>query len=198
MKSLIILMMIFILVFFGSTFGQDLETLVDGEVDHGFFISQSTKLTKIDGKFTPILGFRMGWIVNHSFVIGAAGYSMLDKNETDFIVSEQAVEILLAYGGLQLSYINNSNKLIHYEIGTLIGIGGLNYRDHSSGSGLPNSDHIFVIEPEVVSVLNISKSARISSGLSYRWINKIDFEEVVKNSDLSGLTVSLNLSIGAF
>ncbi len=192
------LTLIVILVFSVTTFGQDRKTLIQGDIDHGFYAGQSTKFTAVDGAFAPMLGGRAGWIIDHTFVIGGAGYSMLDKIETDFILSERPVEILLAYGGLQLMYIGNSHQLVQYEVGTLIGFGGLNYRDRGTDADLPNSDHIFVMEPEAVLVMNITQFLQVSSGLSYRWVSGIDHEEVARDSDLSGPAVSLMLSLGMF
>lgn len=198
MRFMLVLTLIFILVLSVTTFGDDRVTLVQGDTDHGYYVSQSTKFASIDGEFTPLLGGRAGWIIDHTFTIGGAGYSMLDKNETDFLVSDRPVEVLLAYGGLQLFHIGNPHRLIHYEAGTLIGFGGLNYRGSANDAALPNSDHVFVIEPEVAIVLNVATFAQISSGLSYRWVSGIDHDEVIRDSELSGLAVSLLLTFGKF
>ncbi len=198
MRFKFVLNAIFILVISGSIFGQSRENLIQGDIDHGFYISLPTKLTVLDGVLTPLPGARAGWIIDHTFSIGAAAYFMLDKNETDFVVSERPAEILLTYGGLQLMYIGNSNRLFHYEVGTLIGFGGLNYSDRGTDYDLPNSSHIFVMEPEAGLVLNIASFAQVSAGLSYRWVVGNLQEEVVKDSDLSSLAMSLVLSLGAF
>ncbi|MEE8575636.1 MAG: hypothetical protein V3T31_00130 [candidate division Zixibacteria bacterium] len=198
MRFTLVLTLIFILVFSVTTFGQGRKTLIQGDIDHGFYVSQSTKFTGIDGEFAPLLGGRAGWIIDHTFAVGGAGYSALDKIDTDFLVSERPVEILLAYGGLQLMYIGNSHQLVQYEVGTLVGFGGLNYRGSADDADLPNSDHIFVIEPEAVFSLNITDYLQVSSGLSYRWVSGIDYDEVVKDSELSGLATSLMLSFGKF
>jgi hypothetical protein len=198
MRFRFVLNAILILVISGSAFGQSRVNLVQGDADHGFYVSLSTKLTELDGVLTPIPSARAGWIIDHTFSIGGAAYFMLDKNETDFVVSGRPVEILLTYGGLELMYIGNSSRLFHYEVGTLMGFGGLNYSDRGTGLDLPNSGHIFVMEPEAVLVLNITDFVQVSSGLSYRWISGNLQEEVVKDSDLSGLGVSLGLSFGMF
>lgn len=198
MRFTVVLTLIFILAFSVTTFGESRETLVHGDIDHGFYVSQSTKFTSIDGEFAPMLGGRAGWIIDHTFAIGGAGYSMLEKTETDFLVSDRPVEILLAYGGLQLTYIEKSHRLVHYEAGVLIGFGGLNYRGPAADADLPNSDHIFIMEPKAAVVLNVADFLQVSSGLSYRWVSGVDHEEVVRNRDVSGLTISLMLSFGKF
>ncbi|UCG61136.1 MAG: hypothetical protein JSV52_12520 [Candidatus Zixiibacteriota bacterium] len=180
-----------------SASGQARQNLVQGQIDHGFYVGSSTKLTDLDGVFTPIPGARAGLIIDRTFMIGAAAYFMLDKNETDFVVNDRAVEILLTYGGLQLMYAGNSDRLFHYEAGTLIGFGGLNYTDRGTDLNLTNSSHIFVLEPEAALVLNVTDHVQVSSGLSYRWIVGNLEEEVVKDSDLSGPALSLMLSVGA-
>ncbi|UCE23921.1 MAG: hypothetical protein JSU74_11560 [Candidatus Zixiibacteriota bacterium] len=197
MRFKFVLSIVIIVAICGSASGQVRQNLVQGDIDHGFYVGSSIKLTELDGVFTPIPGARAGLIIDRTFTIGAAAYFMLDKNETDFVVNDRAVEILLTYGGLELMYAGNSDRLFHYEAGTLIGFGGLNYTDRGTDLDLPNSSHIFVLEPEVAVVLNVTDHVQVSSGLSYRWIAGNLEEEIVKGSDLSGPTLSLMLSVGA-
>ena len=113
-------------------------------------------------------------------------------------MNDNPAEILLSYGGLQFMYIGNSSNLFHYEAGALIGFGGLNYFDRGANINLPNSGHIFVLEPEVSSVLNITDYIQISMGLSYRLIVGNLEKEVITDGDISGFAASFAFSFGSF
>lgn len=198
MKLISVIAVVCILALSTATFGRDSETLIRGDIHHGFYLGQSTKFSSIEGEFAPLMGGRAGWIIDRTFIIGGAGYALLDKVDTDHLVSGEPVEIMLAYGGLQLLYVVNPQRLVQYEVGTLVGFGGLNYRGSADEADLPNSDHIFVIEPEVIVGMNITNYVRVSSGISYRWVSGLEFEDVVEGSDVSGLAVSLMLNFGSF
>jgi hypothetical protein len=50
------------------------ETLFSGNVEHGGFGGPVVKFTQIKDEFGVLVGGRGGWIINHSFVLGAGGY----------------------------------------------------------------------------------------------------------------------------
>jgi len=57
------------------------------------------------------------------------------------------------------------------------------------------------LKPGADAVLNITSTIRFAAGLSYRFVSGVDpdnFNEYLKNSDLSNLTASLTLLFGSF
>lgn len=55
---------------------QEAETLLGGGTTSGGFGGPATAFTTIHGDFAILVGGRGGWIVNHSFVLGGAGYGL--------------------------------------------------------------------------------------------------------------------------
>ena len=189
-------------------FAQE-ETLVgNGEVTHGGFGAPVIKYTQIKGEPGLLVGGRGGWIINHTFVIGGGGYGLVNDIEANnylfFDPWGSKPYLNFGYGGLELEYIVQSNNLIHFSIYTLIGAGGISYRnslwDHNE-DGWENwespSDAFFVFEPEVNAELNVISFFRIDAGVSYRFISGLNFDDL-KNSDLAGPSAVLTFKFGKF
>ncbi|HSR18815.1 MAG TPA: hypothetical protein VLM39_12055 [Ignavibacteriaceae bacterium] len=183
-------------------FAQE-ETLIgNGEVSNGGFGGPVVKFTQIKGEPAVLVGGRGGWIINHSFVIGGGGYGLANDIEADIPIYGMYSQpfINFGYGGFEMEYIINSDKIIHFSVATLIGGGGVSYRndlwnDHEDWDS-PH-DEFFVLEPSANIELNIISFFRINAGVSYRFISGTNLDDL-KNSDLAGPAASLTLKFGSF
>jgi hypothetical protein len=207
MKTLSKLIVLSLILSF-QLFAQE-ETLVgNGEVTHGGFGGPVIKYTQIKGEPAILVGGRGGWIINHTFIIGGGGYGLANdiRANNPLIVAPGITKPYLnfGYGGLELEYIIESDKLLHFSVYSLIGAGSVSYRaglfnhnetdwDHS---GSPN-DAFFVFEPAANVELNIISFLRINAGVSYRFVSGVNFDDL-ENSDLAGLSANLTLKFGAF
>jgi hypothetical protein len=178
-------------------FAQE-QTLIGGDIESGGFGGPAVKVTTLNGETAVLVGGRGGWIINHSFVLGGAGYGLVTNVNTKITDSvHQFIE--MGYGGLDLEYIASSNDLIHLSIGLLIGGGGISYKDedddrfdnHRSMKGF------FVLEPSVHANLNVTHFFRIAGGVSYRYVNGLK-SPLSTNTDLSGPSAVLTLKFGKF
>lgn len=150
---------------------EDAKTLLSGKIEHGGYGGPQVTLSGVNGEFSILTGIRGGWIINHTFVLGAGGYNL--QNEVKADVESRNLE--MNYGGLHFEYIVHSDRLIHYYFQSLIGTGKVNY----SGNEFVNnedseSDWFWVIQPAFYIELNIVKFFRTSVGISYRYVNDID------------------------
>ena len=187
------------IVLFTQVFGQEKTLLDDGEVSHGGYGGPVIKFSQVNDKFSVFFGGRGGWIINHTFVIGGAGYGLvnsIDGNETIFGSTRH---LDFGYGGLELGYINNSDDLIHFSVYTLIGGGSVRSRidDDLFPDYDDNHNRFFVLEPSVNVVLNLTTFMRVAVVGSYRYVN-IDDAQNLTASDLSGPSVGLTLKFGKF
>ncbi|MCE5249826.1 hypothetical protein LLG96_06350 [bacterium] len=212
MRIMILFMMLAVLA--APVFAEEEETLFSGYSGNfvpGGFISPDFKVTPINGKTELLVGGRGGWIINHSFSIGAAGYGLVTipkapkvaRIAEDDVTGElRDMRIGMGYGGLQLEYVFMPQKLVHASISTLVGGGGIGYfdiddDDDDHDSGLEESDGFFVFEPAVEGTVNVTKYFRISAGVSYRVIGGLDVKGL-ETSDLQGLAGSLTFRFGVF
>ncbi|HVO72894.1 MAG TPA: hypothetical protein VMT35_02650 [Ignavibacteriaceae bacterium] len=202
-KFLSILAIIFFSEF--SMFAQE-ETLIgNGEVTNGGFGGPVVKFTQIKGEPGVLVGGRGGWIINHTFVLGGGGYGLVNDIKADIpvygIYSQPFINF--GYGGFEMEYIINSDQLLHFSVSTLIGGGGVSYRnnlwDDNEDWGDWDSPHdaFFVFEPSANLELNIISFFRINAGISYRFISGVNFDDL-KNKDLAGFSAVLTFKFGKF
>jgi len=104
----------------------------------------------------------------------------------------------MGYGGIELEYVTEWDRLIHFSFMTLIGGGGLSWRDDNIRAGMaPENDSFFIAEPAVNVNVNITTYFRISAGVSYWFISGIQ-SSASSNVDLSGPSGVLTLRFGKF
>jgi hypothetical protein len=164
------------------------ETLVaPGGIESGGFGAPVVMFSQVADEFAVFVGGRGGWIVNHTFVLGGGGYGLVNDLGS---VSSGIRAIEFGYGGLELEYINNSNKLIHFTIYLLVGGGGL------SGSAV-SEESVFVLQPAASGELNITRYFRFNFGAGYRWVTAVD-SPGWKGSDFSAFYGQVTFKFGSF
>ena len=186
-----------LLVFTVPVFAQE-ETLINGDIESGGFGGPAVKITTLNGENAVMVGGRGGWIINHSFVLGGAGYGLV--TDVNAKVTDSMHQYLqMGYGGLDLEYIASSNDLIHLSVGLLIGGGGIGYKqgDNDMFNASHQTSSFFVAEPSVHINLNVTLFFRIAAGASYRYVSGLK-SVVSSNTDLSGPSAVLTFQFGTF
>ena len=199
MKTLLKLSILFICVCFQLK-AQEQTLVGNGEMSNGGFGGPVIKYTQIKNEPAILVGGRGGWIINHTFVIGGGGYGLANQIDADYFSNFSKPYIDFGYGGLELEYIIQSDKVVHFSIYTLIGAGGVNFRDNSFDDWDDwdfNSDEFFVLEPALNVEVNITRFFRINAGASYRYISGLNYNNL-KNEDFSGFSGALTLKFGSF
>ncbi len=188
------------------TSASEEQTLLHGEIENGGFGGLVVKCTEIRDEFGVLVGFRGGWIINHSLVIGGAGYGLASQNY-DIDPTEigglpgRDYCLELGYGGMELGFVHNSHKLVHVAVQTLIGAGGVCYVEddwHSdSGDDCLDGDAFFIVEPGIDFLLNVARPFRIGIGASYRFVKDVDLP-ALENSDIAGFSMGITFKFGRF
>jgi len=171
---------------------QEEETLIRGKTVFGLYGGPVVKFTELDNDFAVLVGGRGGLIINHTLVIGCGGYNL--ANHIDVMTPEHHL-LDLGYGGIFFEYIMGSRKLFHLSIHSLIGGGGLCYREYYYEPWY--DDMFFVAEPGADLMLNISRHFRMGLGGSYRFIYGIDLAGL-SDAAVSAPSASLTLKFGFF
>lgn len=192
---------IFIILVLGATLvsaqeKDEVQTLISGEMESGGFGGPVVKFGEfMDGDFGVMVGGRGGWIINHAFTIGGGGYGLANDIQVD-----SSRYLNFGYGGVELGYIVASRKLIHFSFSTLIGAGGVGYRSSISDDDFnedTNGKSVFVIEPTLNIMLNVTNYFRIGLGASYRYIDGLE-PNTLSNGDISGPSATLSFKFGSF
>lgn len=148
-----------------------------------------------------VFGGKGGWVINRTYVIGGGGYGYSDvpfSRQTNTQVPD--TNISFGYGGLELEYLYEANKVLHGTVGLFVGAGGFTvFRRHrfdqddiewDDDTRVLYATPCFVAEPTVCAELNILTWLRLQIGAGYRYVSGIDATKGSKhytNSTVSGL-----------
>jgi len=179
-------------------------TLVDGDIDHGYYGGLITKVTPINGQLGFMLGAEATWVVDRQLYVGAQAIGI--ANEVDAVKRQSDntpyVMWVNELGG-RAGYILNSDDLVHFSAGALIGAGSLQladrypWTDPADVETYGGQDYYFIVEPEVAAELNVAPWMRAKVAGSYRIVNGAETEGVA-DDDLSGPAGALTLMFGSF
>lgn len=178
-------------------FSQEETLLGSLDIEHGGYGGPFVKFTSINDHFAVLVGGRGGWIINHTFVLGLGGYG-LANNIPSFVVGPLGQRFVdFGYGGLDVEYVFDPDRLVHLSLHTLIGGGAVRYRHELGNDVTGPSDVLFVAEPGVNLDLNVITWFRFSVGAAYRYVSGVT-SGVSTNKDLSGLSAQLTFRFGKF
>ncbi len=198
-------LLVFVVILTCSAFARE-RTLISGEMDHGGYGGPVFKYTQIGPNKTDgfLVGGQGGWIIDHKFVLGGAGYGLASKVQADWYevrtFDGESVPYVLdfGYGGLLLGFISSSDDLIHYELFAVLGGGGIDYRLEDNYESYDNSgDAIFVAEPGINLMLNVTEFFRLGVGATYRFVQGVDLPGMT-NDDFNNFSAQIIFKFGAF
>jgi hypothetical protein len=176
------------------------KTLLSSEIVHGGYGGPEVKFTQIDQNFAVLVGGKGGWIINHTFVLGAGGYGLVNNIDAKRTLATGERPLLaLGYGGLFLEYIQDWDQLLHYSFSAIIGGGIISYR-HRDNNDMDDDfarKNFFIVEPAANGEVNITSFFRINLGVSYRLLSSVDFDGF-NDQNLGGLSANLTFKFGKF
>ncbi|GJQ61925.1 MAG: hypothetical protein SCALA702_09780 [Melioribacteraceae bacterium] len=197
MKKIVILI---VFLFSSMLFAQQETLLRDGHIEHGGFGGPVVKFAQVKGEFGLLVGGRGGWLINHSFVLGGGGYGLTNNIKTDININGSTRRVQYGYGGVYLAHFFDPYKIVHVNIGLLIGAGATNISDgdyFDNEGTFDNSDSFFALEPEVSLDLNVTSFFRVGAGISYLYVSGVD-RYGLEDSDFSGPSLFLDFKFGKF
>ena len=186
MKKYLIILCVLVVVVPLVASAQE-ETLVRGDgIESGGYGGPVIKFMSLAGNFGIIVGGRGGWIINHTFVIGGGYYGMASNIKIDGSTTD------LEYGGFELEYIWQSDRVLHFTIHVGLGGGRVQMIDPY------NEDRFFYVEPTVNLEVNLIKWFRINAGIGYLWVDNIQGMPGLSTSDVRSVTGTIVFKFGWF
>lgn len=196
------LTVIFLMCFLGSStisFAQDeedsdyLEFNDRRKVVHGVYLGLNVSYGEINGKGNYTGGLKFAYVANQEFEVGLSG---------TFFASAQS--LLGVYGGLHLERILFSKSRVNLSFPLLIGGGSvdsfdltnlLSGGDGSSAKG--GNKALFVVEPGVSMLYNVSRYIQLEATLKYRFSSKFRLPGIDVNR-INGISAGLGIKMGIF
>lgn len=197
---------------------EEMKTLfgnADGKVDHGGYGAFSIGYTSIDSRPSLIMGGRGGWLIDHHFTVGLAGYGFFNNIDKINEPTSRDYNLTGGYGGLFLEAIIAPNYPVHVTVPVLIGAGGVTaiqsdwWNEYYWETYNYEGAAYFVFEPGIEVELNLVKFFRLAVGGTYRFTNDINlnynyredgqFQSIkVAENALDGFNAYLTLKFGWF
>ena len=146
-------------------------------------IKPEFKVTKIADETAELVGLQIGPSMNRELYLGVGAYGLVNDVDAD---EGKLDSFDLWYSGFVVEYSFRAQDVVHASAGFLIGGGALNV----SGIADDDSADLFVFEPGVNVMVNLTQGIELGVGASYRFMNGSDIEGF-EDSDLSGPAASI-------
>ncbi len=203
---------ILLLVFMACTWSANAQDESDDYLEfndrknvvHGVYLGLSFRAGEIKGKDTYMSGLKIAYVANRQFEVGFEVVGFYSEQNL-IIANEPSIEdIIGGYGGLHLEPILFSKSRVNLSFPVLIGAGVMGYidADFDNNNGEPDpeikeSDAIFILEPGINMLYNVSRYIQIEVGVKYRFSSKIDLTPSPL-SRINGFSAGIGIKVGVF
>jgi hypothetical protein len=160
-------------------------------------------VTRLAGSTGFLLGAWGGAVLRRRFVLGAAGFSLV--NDTAMPASAQlgpgSHDIRFGGGGFWIAYILSPEWLVHPTFGLLLGGGSISYQVTQQAAGTPATyavSSFLQAQPEIEADVNVTRFMRIGAGVYYRFVVGVKLEDKLTNADVSGPGALLAIKFGSY
>ncbi len=170
---------------------------------HGFYLGIHTSYGNIENKDTYIMALKVAYVANRQFEIGFTAKALYSEQNLPGIFLSNEADLGALYGGLHLEPILFSKAKINLSFPILIGGGAAGYinDDWSDDEFEQNRDKdwdaIFVVEPGINVLYNISRYVQLETGMKYRFSSKVDLspDDITR---INGFSFGFGLKVGIF
>jgi hypothetical protein len=161
-------------------------TLIQEDDSWNAFSKFHVGFSEIDNNSAKLAGVTAGGLWHDRLGIGLAVRSTFDTVETRDPLLKDLSSWDFWYGGLYLEYVcSNAKNLIYGSADLLIGGGRLEVDRFTGGA---HRDSVFIVEPGLNVMINITQRFMFGVGASYRFVEGVDVPGLSDNrlSNVSG------------
>lgn len=193
-----------------------------GQMSHGGWGSLDLAGTRMLDQDAFLIGGRGGWLINHRFTVGIAGYGKVTAaTNADYDAYKNALDdrpdgtgcFHVGYAGLLLEPIIKYRSPVHVSLPVIIGAGGAGFGFHRDTvgeapevqddgrrvrrNGEREAQAFFVLEPGVQLEVNLLPMVRFGLGASYRYTSRLELPATAEDA-LRGINVGMSIKVGSF
>lgn len=179
---------------------EPIKALITGDASHGNYGGPSLKLSSVDGDPAMFVGARGGWVIDHTVVLGLAGYLSANNIRARQAFGGAHAAVNFDYWGVFGEYIIATNDVVHLTLDLFGGAGRARYeaRSGTDPEAIPDEHtSVFVGEASVNSELNITRHLRLTLGGGYRYVDGPSLQDL-SAQDLSGFAATATFKVGLF
>ncbi|SHG71309.1 hypothetical protein [Flagellimonas flava] len=170
-------------------------------VVHGVYLGLGTYLGEIDGKSTFHGNFKIAYVANQQVEVGFAAVGFYSQQNIPLNTFEN-LDFAGGYAGLHVEPILFGKSKLNLSFPVMLGAGAVVYvednnRDVDIDFDRNDWDEVFVVEPGVNLLFNLSRFVQLEAGMRYRFSSRIDLEpNRVKN--INGFSAGFGIKVGIF
>ncbi|MBM1107008.1 hypothetical protein JQC67_12725 [Aurantibacter crassamenti] len=193
-----------------QSFAQDDEDYVEfndrKNVVHGVYVGINMHYGEIKGKDTYMTGLKVAYVANQQFEVGLSTMGFYSEQNLKGNLSSKNEDLIGGYLGLHLEPIFFSKHRVNLSFPVMIGGGAIGYVDGDifenddfdyDNEDIETSDIVFVVEPGVNILFNVSRYLQLEAGVRYRISSEIDLAPN-SVSRISGFSAGIGLKVGVF
>ena len=165
------------------------------------YMAPVVRFSQVDStKYSTFVGYKGAFIIE-GFAIGTGLFVNADYKKRK--IKDKNRDVFMGYTGLLFEYNFLRKKIVNFSVGTLVGIGTAGYFKSGNYDDDNDTEHryvgtrFFVLEPELVLYINVTRFFRLGLGGSYRYINGLKQYNLTDDS-YAGFAGSLILQFGWF
>jgi hypothetical protein len=170
---------------------------------HGVYLGIHGGYGEIEGKETYITGLKIAYVANRKFEIGFVTKGVFSNQNIPGIFSPDIADLGAVYSGIHLEPILFSKAKINLSFPVLVGGGAMgyvntNWNDEETEQYEEDQwDPIFVVEPGVNILYNISRYVQLEMGIKYRFSSKVELpsDEITR---INGFSAGFGVKMGVF
>ncbi len=173
-------------------------------VVHGVYLGLSTYFGEIEGENTYIGALKVAYVANRQFEVGFMANVLYSPQDIFNPRTNNNDDIVAVYGGLHLEPILFGKKRVSLSFPLLIGGGVAGYVDHDAvvrdedvDLNDDDLDAVFVLEPGMNVLFNISRYVQLEAGFRYRMSSRIELAQSPVDR-LNGFSGGIGVKLGVF
>ncbi|NKI32248.1 hypothetical protein [Croceivirga thetidis] len=189
---------------FGQQNDEDYITFNDRRnVVHGVYVGIGMAYGEIEGQETYIGSFKVAYVANQQFEVGFLARGLYSAQNIFNPRSGQNDDLFAGYAGFHLEPIFFGKSLVSLSFPVFIGGGAVGYADRDfieSDDFDPDEDDldaVFVLEPGVSALFNISRFVQLEAGVRYRFSSKIELTDSPIDR-INGFSGGIGIKMGIF
>lgn len=173
-------------------------------VVHGVYVGLTMGYGEIDDQDTYRGGVKVAYVANQQFEVGFAANFLYSEQDIFNTMSGRKEDLIAFYGGLHLEPIFFSKSRVNLSFPLLVGAGAVGYigndfndEDFEEPLNQDDFDAVFVAEPGVNVLFNVSRYLQLEAGVKYRFSSKIELEPTTVDR-INGFSAGIGIKVGVF
>ncbi|UJH67255.1 hypothetical protein [Allomuricauda sp. SCSIO 65647] len=173
-------------------------------VVHGVYLGIGLGYGEIEGEDTYIGSFKVAYVANRQFEVGFLAKGLYSRQNIFNPRSGENDDLFAGYAGFHLEPILFGRSAVSLSFPLFIGGGAVGYVDRDTIDNEEDFDFddddldaVFVLEPGVSALFNISRFVQIEAGVKYRFSSEIELVDSPIDR-INGFSTEIGIKLGIF